>query len=130
MATIEGTIIGIVFDKEDPQSEDVKIARFAVTVPVYEDGADSFRLSAVGAAISARKRNGKTATTIAAMASGRGTDGAGTKFQVGALTKASDTFTGNLILGDGGTTEADAPTGVGLEAFSRPLLIDVSYTEA
>lgn len=123
MATKAGTVKGVMLLKEDPSSDDIKLALVTFTMPAYTASSDNGELTAIGAAITAHKRNGKTVTLLGATPAGRGLQGA-TKYQTGTWAVSSDALTFNL--NDTSASEVDAASGVS----DRPLAVVIAYTEA
>ena len=88
--------------------------------PAYTASADTFSVAAVGAAIAARRRDGKTVLLKDVTEAGAGKQGA-TEFYADTLAVSTDAITGELSNIDG--TEIDAPNGV----VDRPCSFIVSY---
>lgn len=123
MATIAGTVKGISLLKEDPNSDDIKLALVTFTMPAYTAAADNGQLTAIGAAIASTRRDGKTVTLLAAAPAGRGLQGT-TKYQTGTWAVSTDNLTFNL--NNTSAAETDAAGGVS----DRPLAVVVAYTHA
>lgn len=110
MSTINGTISGVTLlrAKGDRKSYLVS-ARFAA----YTGASDSGQLQAVGVAIAAKTRNGKTNTIRSAACVGAGSDTAAQAVFTGAVTVSTDDLTFNLTNAAGTElTSATACTGV------------------
>jgi hypothetical protein len=121
MAVVVGTIQGINLLRE-PHSGALgrHIAEVFFTLAAYEDSADTFSIAAVGAAIAATRRDGKTVLLKDVCEGQAGRHGT-VEFYADTLAVSVDAITGE-IANDGGT-ELDAASGVS----DRPLSCIVSY---
>lgn len=119
MATIEGVIKGIVL--LDPHSGTGRHAAIvSVEWPAYTASSDTGNVAAVGAAIAARRRDGKTVLLKDVSEFGAGKQGA-TEFYMDTLAVSTDAITCELSNIDG--TEINAASGV----VERPCQMLVSY---
>jgi hypothetical protein len=121
MATVAGTVKGIVLLKEDPSNDDIKLALVTFTLGAYTASTDNGQLTAIGVAIKNQRRDGKTVTLLGGATAGRGLQGS-TKFQTGTWAVSSDNLTFNL--NDTAGSEVDAASGV----TTRPLAVVIAYT--
>jgi hypothetical protein len=121
MAVVVGTIRGIQLTQEPFGGATGRhCAQVFVSMAVYEDSADTFSVAAVGAAIAARRRDGKTVTLKDVMEGNSGRHGT-TEYFYDTLAVSSDAITGEL--GSVSGTELDAASGV----TDRPGSFYVSY---
>lgn len=120
MAVVAGVIKGIVLECEPHSGTGRHVARVSVEFPAYVASADTVSTAAVGAAIAARRRDGKTVLLKDVTEAGAGKQGA-TEFYLDTLAVSTDAITGELSNIDG--TEIDAPSGV----VDRPCQMLVSY---
>lgn len=117
MATASGTITGVSLLRSK-EGSGRKAYLLTVNFPAYTGASDTAAISAVGAAILAKTRNGKTVTLRGALpiAAGRDTADQAVYFtgaSVQAATVSSDDLTGNLSGADGTElTSATASKGV------------------
>lgn len=126
MAVITGTVTGI-SHLVDSEALNQNGAERSVLVTAdfgaYDASADTADLSAIGAAIAASRRDGKTVTLRAAHGAGPGVSDAGADVYCGAMTVSSDDLTFSLTEVDRSTEVADFTTAVGVSAI-------VTYTES
>ncbi len=121
MAVVVGTIKGIQLLKEPHSGSTGRhLAEVYVTMAIYEDSADTFSVAAVGAAIAARRRDGKTVTLKDVTEGNSGAHGT-TEYFLDTLAVSSDAITGELASVSG--TELDAASGM----TDRPGSFIVSY---
>lgn len=123
MATVVGTVKGIMLLKEAPVSETIKLALISFTMPAYTASSDNGQLTAVTTAIANQRRDGKTNTLLGAVMAGRGLQGT-TEFGTGTWAVSSANLTFNL--NDTSGSEVDAASGV----VDRPLQVIVAYSQA
>jgi hypothetical protein len=116
MATISGTIrdCSCLYKEEHAGHGTRELWLVTADFGIYEDSADDAALAAVGAAIDATARDGKTSTLRGAVPVQAGDNGAGTGAYftgatVPALTVSSDALTGEL--NNASMTELDAAAG-------------------
>ncbi len=119
MAVIEGVIKGIALLNEPHSGTGRHAALVSVEWPAYST-ADTGNVAAVGAAIAARRRDGKTVTLKDVTEAGAGKQGS-TEFYMDTLAVSSDAITCELSNIDG--TEINAASGV----VERPCQMIVSY---
>lgn len=127
MATIEGTIVGVADARRSftgINNNACGVALVHVNFGAYVASADSYNIAAVGAAIAASRRTGKTITIRQACNASPGRNSAGTAVYAGAPTVSTDALTGNLTQVDL-STEIDVPLGT-----TVPIAILVFYSEA
>lgn len=93
MATITGTISGVTLLRAN---KDRKSYLVSAGFAAYTGASDSAQLSAVGVAIAAKTRNGKTNTIRSACCVGAGLDTAAQSVFTGAVTVSTDDLTFNL----------------------------------
>lgn len=120
MAVVAGTIKGIQLLHEPHGASGRHAALVSVTFPAYTASADTVSVAAVGAAIAARRRDGRTVTLKDVTEAGAGKQGS-TEFFMDTLAVSTDAITGELSATDG--TEIDAASGV----TDRPCSFIVSY---
>lgn len=110
MGAIAGTIVGVSMLR-DPHSGTTgrHLAEVYVTYPAYTASSDTTTVAAVGAAIAARRRDGKTVTLKTVCEGQAGKHGA-TEFFNDTLAVSTDAITGELS--DTAGTEIDAASGV------------------
>ena len=120
MSVIAGTIKGIQLLQGPWSGTGRHAALVTVTFPAYTASSDTTNVAAVGAAIAARRRDGKTVLLKDVTESQAGKQGA-TEFYLDTLAVSTDAITGELSDIDG--TEIDAPNGV----VDRPCGFIVSY---
>lgn len=120
MAVIAGTIKGIMLLSEPWSGSGRQTAEVSVTYPAYVASTDTTNIAAVGAAIAARRRDGRT-VTLTSVAEGQAGKQGTTEFFNDTLVISTDAVTGELA--NTVSTEIDAPAGV----QERPCTIRVSY---
>lgn len=121
MAAIAGTIVGINILREPCGGASGRsLAEVFVTYPAYTAAADTTTVAAVGAAIAAKQRNGKT-ITLKDVTEGQAGRHGSTEFFNDTLAVSTDAITGELSNTSG--TEIDAASGVS----DRPCSFVVSY---
>lgn len=120
MAVIAGTIKGVMLLNEPHSGSGRHVAKVSVTFPAYVASADTVNVAAVGAAIAARRRDGKTVTLKDVTEGDAGKQGS-TEFFMDTLAVSTDAITGELA--DTSGTEIDAASGV----VDRPCSFLVSY---
>lgn len=109
MAVVEGVIGGIQLLGEPHSGTGRHFALVSVTFGAYVASADTVNVAAVGAAIAAKRRDGKTVVLKDVTEAGAGKQGA-TEFYLDTLAVSSDAITGELSNIDG--TEINAASGV------------------
>ena len=118
MAVIVGTVTGVQLLSGNPNGVgNQKSYLCSVSFPAYTGSADTFSITGVSAAISAKARDGKTRAMIAGVVPMRahpGTDAAGQAVYLGTLTISTDALTGSLT--DSAQVELTATTGVSMRA--------------
>jgi hypothetical protein len=121
MTAQAGTIKGITLLREPFGGATGRhVAEVFVTYPAYTASSDTTTVAAVGAAIAARRRDGKTVTLKDVTQGQSGLQGT-TEFFNGTLAVSTDAITGQLENSSG--TEIDAASGV----TDRPCSFVVSY---
>lgn len=120
MTAVAGTIKGIMLLGEPHTGTGRHYALVSVTYPAYTASSDTTTVAAVGAAIAARRRDGKTVTLKDVTQAQSGLHGS-TEFFNGSLAVSTDAITGELQNSAG--TEIDAASGVS----DRPCSFLVSY---
>ncbi len=121
MAVVVGTVTGIKLLREpDGGILGRHNAEVFFTLAAYEDSADTFSIAAVGAAIAAHRRDGKTVTLKSACEGQAGLHG-GVVFYADTLAISTDAITGEIANDSG--TELDAASGVS----DRPMSLIVAY---
>jgi hypothetical protein len=120
MAAVVGTIKGIKLVGEPFAGTGRHYAEVAVTYAAYSASSDTTNVAAVGAAIAARRRDGKTVTLKDVTEGQTGMHG-GVEFFNDTLAVSTDAITGELS--NSGGTEIDAASGVS----DRPCSFIVSY---
>ncbi len=120
MAVVAGTIKGIQLLGEPHSGTGRHMALVTCTFPAYTAASDTVNIAAVGAAIAARRRDGKTVTLKDVTEGPAGKQGA-TEFYLDTLAVSTDAITGELSDVDG--TEINAANGV----EDRPCGFYVSY---
>ncbi len=124
MSAIAGTIVGISILREPNSGCTGRgVAEVFVTYPAYAASSDTTTVAGVGAAISAARRNNKTATLKTVTEGQSGLEGS-TEFFNDTLAVSTDAITGELSSTSG--TELDAASGV----TARPCSFIVSFSEA
>lgn len=136
MATIAGTIRSINLKCKADQGagtttrDRLEVWEVSADFAAYTGSADDASLAAVGAAISARARDGATRTLLWGASSGCGADAnnqavafCGTS--VAALTISTDDFTGELCTVNTVSTEVTATSGV---TYGVKILVGVAVT--
>jgi hypothetical protein len=120
MATISGTIKDYKLLGKDPTGKTLRETwLLAVNFGTYSASADTAALAAVGAAIKAQAKDGKTRTLVAAHTMYPGTTVLGvaayfTAATLAALTISTDDLTGELSIVDYTETDFTATTGMGV----------------
>jgi hypothetical protein len=121
MGAKSGTIVGIVMSGEPFGGATSRHrAEVFVTYPAYTASTDTTTVAAVGAAIAAKRRDGKTVALTDVCQGQSGSDGT-TEFYNDTLAVSTDAITGELS--DIAGTEIDAASGV----TARPCSFMVSY---
>lgn len=126
MAAIEGVIKGIQLLNDSKAlngSGAEKTCLVTADYPAYDASADTATLLAVGVAITAARRDGKTATLRASHGIGPGIDDAGNDIFQGTTTVSTDDLTFSLTAVDRTTEVADFTTAAGVSCI-------VTYTES
>jgi hypothetical protein len=120
MAAVVGTIKGITLMGEPFAGTGRHRAEVFVTYAAYTASSDTTNVAAVGAAIAARRRDGKT-VLLKDVTEGQSGMHGGVEFYNDTLAVSTDAITGELSNIDG--TEIDAASGVS----DRPCSFVVSY---
>ncbi len=121
MAVVDATLKGIHLLREPHNGASGRhLAEVFVTIAAYEDSADTWSCAAVGAAIAARRKDGKTVLLKSVCEGQAGRHGT-VEFFGDTLAVSTDAITGELS-NDAGT-ELDAASGVS----DRPLSFIVAY---
>ena len=126
MAVIAGTVTGITLlnhSKALNGEGDELTCLVTADWATYDASADTASLAAIGAAITATRRDGKTVTLRAAHGVGPGLSDGGADVFCGAMTVATDDLTFSLTAVDRTTEVADFTTAVGVSCM-------VTFTEA
>jgi len=124
MAVVVGTIVGINTLREPFGGASGRgVAEVFVTFAAYTASSDTWSTAAVGAAIAAKRRDGKTITLKDVTEGQAGKHGA-VEFFADTLAVSTDAITGELS--DTAGTEINAASGVS----DRPCSFIVSYTAA
>lgn len=123
MAVIAGTIVGINLIKEPHGGATGHAAEVFVTYPAYDASADTTNVAAVGAAIAAKRRDGKT-VTLTDVCQGQSGEHGGVEGFNDTLAVSTDAITGELSNAAG--TEIDFLSGLS----DRPCSFIVSYRAA